>query len=114
MPNAHKGIRNQGLSNAPYQSPRDSPTRAVPKIANSTQTATATNNGPILIELMNDLPLKHICPSRRGDQVVLLEGSRSFSPFFGHLFLLWWCLLAVPTALRWAMVSRCRARPRPP
>src|SRR4028119_1391086 len=56
MPNAHRGIRNQGLSNAPYQLPRDSPTRAVPKSANNTHTATATNNGPILSERTNDLP----------------------------------------------------------
>src|SRR5919112_199913 len=56
MPNAHRGIRNQGLSNASYQSPRDSPTRAVPKSANSTHTATATNNGPILSERTSDLP----------------------------------------------------------
>src|SRR5918998_3287538 len=56
MPNAHSGIRNQGLSNAPYQLPRDSPIRAVPKSANNTHTATATNNGPILNERTNDLP----------------------------------------------------------
>src|SRR5918998_4575849 len=56
MPNAHRGIRNQGLSNAPYQLPRDSPIRAVPKSANSTHTATATNNGPILSERISDLP----------------------------------------------------------
>src|ERR671920_291482 len=56
MPNAHRGIRNQGLSSAPYQLPRGSPIRAVPKSANNTHTATATNNGPILSERINDLP----------------------------------------------------------
>ncbi len=38
------------------QVPRDSPMRAVPKSANSTHIAMATNNGPILGKRTGDLP----------------------------------------------------------
>src|SRR5918998_628686 len=58
MPNAHRGIRNRGLSNAPYQLPSDSPARAVPNSANNTHTATATSNGPILSVRTSDLHVR--------------------------------------------------------
>src|SRR4028118_1404345 len=108
MPNAHRGIRNQGLSNAPYQLPRDSPIRAVPKSANNTHTATATNNGPILSERTNDLPrpaqtrlyFPTWCASGTPGEEQVFRDRPSY-----HLLLVWSCLLAGPTALRWVVVS---------
>src|SRR4028118_2235950 len=117
MPNAHRGIRNQGLSNAPYQLPRDSPIRAVPKSANNTHTATATSNGPTLSERTNDLPrptqTRQYFPAwcaggTPGEEQTFRD--RPFYPLFSFSLI----LLVGPTTVLWAVVSRCRARPRPP
>jgi hypothetical protein len=64
MPKAHSGMRNHGLSNESYQLPRDSPIRAVPKSANSTHIAIATNSLPILSERTDDSPLSYVSVDR--------------------------------------------------